>query len=272
MTGGRVVFSGLDICAIIDHAPGTVDIDTVCDPAADCNRPAVDPGSWLDKVFFHSDCDYYQLSGSLTTKTVTHAALAGKTTTSPPPVPDGGPIPSIEYYGDARTTDILLVSHALGYVPKYMVAYAGRRLPAGLLIQSVTGSGDRILQHYATSTGIYLREFAFSGPASTGDLPAITESYQVMVFVTPTADPALPLRGYDDASGVLQYGHGKVRSDARYLRQVLAGESDFDFNLGPTMGLANGGCRVVTGGVATNQNGYSGSFSGPAYVPVGGVF
>lgn len=264
MTGGRVVFSGLNICAIIDHAPGTVDIDTVCDPAADCNRPAIDPGSWLDKVFFHSDFDYYQLAGNLVTVPVTHAALAGK---------DGATsstIPQLVYYGDARTTDILLLAHGLGYVPKYMIAYGGRRLPAGFKIQELTGC-NRIVQHFATTSGIYLREFAFSG-SSSQDLPAMSASYEVMAFTVPAADPALPLRGYDEASGVLQYGHGKVRSDAHYLRQVLAGESNFDFNLGATGMLGNGGCRFVSGGVATDDNGYSGSFAGPSYVPVGGVY
>lgn len=220
------------------------------------NAPAKDPANHLSDVLFHSEFDYFALAVPRQLVSVTHAALATATTTTT------GTYPNVAFKGAYRTADILLVSHGLGVVPRYMISYLGARLPAGRRIQTAS-LGGRIVQHYATSTGIYLREFAFAG---TADLPAMAADYDVRVFDVPAADPDAPLIKFDGSA--LSLGKGKVSSAKTYLRRTLPAESGFDFNLGLTGAVRNGGARIVSGGNIIDDNGYSGAFAGPAFVAV----
>lgn len=261
-----VVFSdvGTGVVAIIDDAPGG---GAYTDSAALRNRPAVDPANWLANVKFQSDLDYYELAGSVATVPVTHALVAGKDVTY-----SGSFGYNLIYhvYGQTVVTDIPILTHSLGYVPSYMIALGGSRLPAGIPTQVGPDHGaGRLVSHWADATNIYLHEIAFSGAA---DLPAQTLTYQVMVFNQPAADSSVPPLHFDATAGVMKLGRSKVRSDRHYLRKALSGETSFDINLGTTGALGNGAVKVVTGGVVYAEPGYSGSFTGPAFVPVSGVF
>lgn len=263
-----VVFSdvGTGVVAIIDDAPGA---GAFTDSGALRNRPAVDPGNWLAKVKFQSDLDYYELQGSVQTVSVTHTLLAGNTATYSNYFGY-----NLVYYvtGQTRVLDIPIFAHGQGRIPLYKIALGGSQLPAGIPTQLGAGDGTgRLVSHWADATNIYLHEIAFSGAAGV-DLSAQTLTYQVMVFDQPTADPAVPPLHFDNVSGALKLGRGKVRSDRHYLRKALAGETSFDINLGSTGALGGGSIKVVTGGVPYAEYGYSGPFTGPPFVPVSGVY
>jgi hypothetical protein len=254
---------GTGVVAIIDDASGG---GAFTDSAALRNRPAVDPGNWLAENKFNSELDYYELVGSVYTTTVTHAALTGGLTQNIEVAYNA----YLRIYGQHRQTDIPIYTHGLGYVPSYMIALGGSRLPAGIPTQVGADWGaGRLVSHWADATNIYLHEDAFSGSTT---LAAQALTYQVMVFAQPVADPDVPPLFFDNATGVLKLGRGKVRSDRHYLRKALSGESSFDINLGVTGALSNGAIKVVSGGNVYAEPGFTASFPGPAYVPVSGVF
>lgn len=262
----RAVFlNSRGVVAVIDDAPGG---GLASDASAPRNRPAVDPGSWLANVHFQSDCDQYQQAAAVQTVSVTHTSLAGATSSTTFAV-DGS---AIVTNGQERDLDILLYAHGQGYRPPYMISYLGARLPSGTCVQTQGSGGtsrSRTVSHWADATGVYLHEHATSAAAA---LDAITLTYEIRVFAIPAADPAAKLASYLNSTGVVQLGKGKVPSNKRYLRAVLSGESSFDINLGATMDVVGGRVRAVTGGVAYDDPSYAGSFAGPAFVPVGGVF
>ncbi len=226
------------------------------------NSPIRVPGSNLSNVYFHSDFDYYELARPKATITVSHTSV---------PVyisPDIG-IPGlvIKLTGQTRLNDIPIFTHGLGYVPRYMVAFGGAVLTNGTLVQDVGTDGrTRIISAFADANKIYLRELARSTATA---LPAVSKTYEVMVFKHPTKDPSKPLFSFDGS--VVQIGRGAVSSDKNYLRRVLPAESSFDIDRGPTMDIANGSIRVVSGGNVYSEPHYTGSFVGPAFIPVGGV-
>jgi len=262
-----VALNDIDVVAIIDSAPGGGDLT---DSAALCNRPAVDPANWLANNYFNSAFDYYELLDSVQTVPITHAALATASNTVFTSIAF-----SLTIKGQNDARDIILYAHNKGYVPAYMIAYNGARLPAGMhtIISNpgTTSQGSRCMSHCADETNIYLHETCTSGDI---DLPAITLNYEVMIFNRPERDPDLPLLSYDNSgTGVALIDHGRIRSDRHYLRKALPSESSFDINInGPTMDINDGFVRVVTGGNIFDEPGYGGSWAGPAYVPVSGVF
>jgi len=266
MNSRAVALNDLDIVAIIESAPGG---GRLTESSAPCNRPAVDPANWLANNKFNTAFDYYELLVPVQTVSITHALLA---TASNLVFSSIGL--SITIKGTQADRDIVLYAHGLGYVPTYMVAYNGARLPAGMHT-IIRGSGttsqrSRAISHWADTTNIYLREHCTSGDV---DLEADTLSYQVLIFTRPARDPLVQdLLSYNDTTGVALIDHGRVRSDRHYLRKAIAAESSFDINLGATMDLNDGFVRVVTGGVIFDEPGYGGSWAGPPFVPVSGVY
>lgn len=261
-----VALNDVDVVAIIDSAPGGGDLT---DSTALCNRPAIDPANWLANNYFNSAFDYYELLVPVQTVSITHTVLATASTLVLSIVGL-----SITIKGQQDDRDIVLYAHNLGYVPTYMIAYNGGRLSAGQHVvirgAGTTSQRSRCVSHDADATNIYLHEHCTSGDV---DLEADTLSYEVMIFNRPVRDPDLPLLSYDNSgTGVALIDHGRIRSDRHYLRKALAAETSFDINLGPTMDINDGFVRVVTGGVVFDEPGYGGSWAGPAYVPVSGIF
>jgi len=255
------------VVACFVEAPGGGNIRDFDAPR---NRPAKDPVSWSENVIWHSDFFQYELAMPLQTRTITHASLAGYSqiyrltptiaaVASPPT--DGIYFTRIT---QTRATDITLVTHNLGYVPLFFVSLGGRVITNGTVVQ-VAGNGlTRWVSPFATSSIIGLREIAAS---RTSALPAVVCTYQALIFRNSETTPGRTICGLEGDNLVL--GAGKVDTSQQYLRSALAGETDFDFDLGETIDIANGRCRHVSGGVTTTEADYSGSFTGSGFIPVG---
>lgn len=272
----RVVrcFPAQNIVACYDEAPGGGNIEDINAP---CNAPAKSPHLHLSRVYWHVDFFQYELAMPLQNKTVAHTSLAGETlyfgtavsgsglvngSTSPPSFGQ-----SIAMNGDLRVSNITLVTHNLGYIPAYFVAYAGHSMTSGTLVQTQGTDGrSRYVSAFATTSIIGLREVAIS---SASALAAANRSYQVMVFRNPTTDPARPLMGLNSDGINITIGRGKVDTSKQYLRRVLSSESNFDLDLGRTIDLRGGGIRIASGGVIVSDNSYDGNFAGSSYIPVG---
>lgn len=256
------------VAAVFDEAGGGGDIEDINAP---CNAPAKNPGANLSRVTWHIDFFQYEIAAKAT-KSINHASLAGRTeyfgVSGSGGLINGSTTPpasgiSVQVRGQVRTTTITLLTHNLGYVPLFMVAYDGHSLPNGMIVQTQSSRG-RMVSAFATSSIIGLREVAWS---SQNTLAAVTRSYEVMCFRNPQAVPGSPLMALSGTRLVI--GGGKVDTSKQYLRRTRSGESSFDFDRAPTTAFANGGVRVVTGGAVIDDELYDGSFAGPSYIPVG---
>lgn len=238
------------------------------------NAPAKNPAAHLPNVIWHSEFFQYELAMPIQSVSVSHPALAGRQKYWG----EGGyyeglgigydPNQNLKYLvnGQVSSAQHTLVNHGLGYVPLAFVAYGGRMLMPGVLVQTASEGRNRFVAQYATSSIVGLREVM---NASQNALGSVSRTYQVMVFRVPAAQSALPLFGRHGASVLL--GRGKVDTAKTYLRRPEPGQSSpFSLDRGPTADIDNGRTRIVTGGVTTTEEGYGGSFSGPAFVGVVG--
>lgn len=260
-----------NITAIFQEAPGGGNTRDINSPR---NAPAKTPKSHLSRVFWHSSFFQFELVAPVLTKVVTHTALAGKqrwsgidlnnnlinNVTTKPTVLGA----FIESRGDVRVTDIVLMTHNLGYVPLYFIAHAGRVLCNGLNIQSLASGQMRTVSAFATSSVIGIRETAISADVA---LPAISKTYEVMAFRSPAANAGKAMWSFDGDAMLL--GRGIVDSRKEYVRSVLSSESSFDIDLGRTMDIKNGRTRYSSGGIVTTEPDYNGSFAGSPYKAIG---
>lgn len=241
-------------CAIYEEAPGGGD---PLDPTSLMNRPVVSPLSWLDNVYFHSDLNYYPVAASGTT-TVSHPSVAGKTQT----VGDDAYLSQL-YYGQSQTFDHNLITHGLGYVPLFFVAYDGKMIPHGMPVQSASG-GVRLVSAYATATEIRLREFATS---SATDLPTVSRNYQVLVFRNNVPNPSLPM--FLAQPGDVVFGQGKFRGNTPHLRATGPGDSIFAQARGRTAAIRNGSFRAYPpNGSPVDLGTFTGSLPAPSFINV----
>ena len=205
------------------------------DPMAARNAPLQSPAAHLDKVYFHSDLDYMEVSHGPTVANVSHALVAAVTD------PGAAATPSrVIAYGTAVTTHTLL-THSLGYVPYFLVVLGGDIVYPGQPVQVLSDGRQRRVVAYADSTTIKLREWAVQTNAT---MAAVNLAYTVVVFRAPPAPSGTILYDWDPTTGIVQMGRGKFRSDRRYL-QVVPGGSPYGFSLGRTIDLKNGAPRYV---------------------------
>jgi len=260
-------FTADNVVACFDETPGGGDVFNIHAPR---NAPAKNPEQHLDRIVWHSNLFQYEIAAGPVDVTINHAALATKKTyygISPGSIMNLGPTPpaiSFLVYGDTRISDLLLFAHNLDYVPKFMVALDGRRVPDGFVVHADPQGGHRRITTYATASGIYLRESAISGFI---DLPAISRTYRVMVFRTRTADTATPL--FSGSGSAMQLGRGIIDTNRHYLRRTGPGDTPFALNLGQTIDINNGGARTISGGIVNDEPHYEGSMSAPPFVSVG---
>jgi hypothetical protein len=226
-------------CAIYDEAPGGGD---PLDPNALMNRPVVNPMGWLSSLYFHSNFDYYgaPFHGTVT---IGHAAVAGASS-------------QVAYFttfeGQAVRSDHLLLTHNLGYVPRFFVHYGNLMIPHGMPVQDEGEGLKRFVTGYATSTQVRLSELAWSG-AST--LSAASRTYGAVVFANSEANPFLDQLLIEP--GHVIFGRGRFNVSWPHLRVVGSGESPYAQALGRTAGVGNGSLRVITpGGGAINFGPY----------------
>lgn len=243
------LFADTTGCAIYDEAPGGGD---PLDPNSLMNRPFVSPQSWIDSIYFHSDFAYYGVVAKDMAKVISHAAVAGATTG----------LPGVLLYGQVVATSHLLLTHGLGYVPKFQVASGGVLLPEGIPIQVGAGGQARFVTPYATATEIRLYEQGYSSDTA---LVAASITYQAIAFRSSVADPAFPQLNIDPTATGVSFGKGKFRIDEEHLRIAGGSDTPFSISLGRNVDINSGGIRSVPGGVGgpvIDFGGYAGSFAG----------
>lgn len=221
------------------------------DPNSVRNAPLNSPASHLGRIRFHVDFDYYLVNSGPTTVSVTHPAVASAAVGIP------SSIAGIIRYGQVISTDILLVNHGLPYVPGYMIISGNTLIGPSTIIQ--TDAGGRLITPFATSTGIYLKD---SGASTNVSLPAISRTYQVIVFRAPVSDRSDLIDA--PVGGPVSLGRGKFKSTDRALRATsVADASPFDISLGRTVDIRGGyGRTVLADGSSFTMSGYTGSFTG----------
>lgn len=240
--------------AIYEEAPGGGD---PLDPNSLMNRPIITPLSWLDNVYFHSDLGYYGVAAQGTTS-IAHTSVAGRTIT----VGEDAYLSQL-YYGQTQVFDHLLLTHGLGYVPRFFVAYDGKMIPHGMPVQT-SGAGVRLVSAYATATQIRLREFATS---SASALPAATRSYQVLAFRTNAFNPVLDI--LDIQPGYVNFAQGKFIANNPHLRATGPGDTVFAQAQGRTAAIRNGGFRAYPpNGSPVDLGPFNGSLPAPPFINV----
>ena len=105
-----------------------------------------DPVANLDRIWLCSDFDYYQTAFDQNV-TLSHPAVSGGSTTL------GGDFTIAGHYVE---TDLAVLTHNLGYIPRFKVAIGAELIPNGWAIQTPAGgdNGARLVSFYATTTEI----------------------------------------------------------------------------------------------------------------------
>lgn len=237
-------------CAIYEEAPGGGD---PLDPASMMNRPVVSPLSWLDNIYFHSDLAYYGIAASDLSKVVSHGSVPGRSV----PV-----TPAVTVIGNVVKTSHNLITHNLGYVPKFFCIYNGRFIPQGTAVQSLPDGRRRYVCAYATATEIRLFETAYT---TQDPLPATNLTYQILVFRDAAPDPGAMM--LDIYPGEAVFGQGKFRASQPHLRADGSGDIPWPLPTSRTADVRNGGLIVwqPNGGSSTDGP-YNGSFGPPSFI------
>ena len=206
------------------------------DPNSARNAPLNNPASNLAALYYHSDYDPVEVAFGPTNTTISHATIAAGTGPGGLVTVNGG-----QAYG-GYTTNHLLLTHSLGYVPDFMVSVGSQTLHPGYPVQYEGGDGrSRCVTAYATTTEIRLHEF---GIQTSNALAAVSETYTTLVFKQPPAASGNVLMDFDPATGILKMAKNKFSSDRKY-HQIVAGGSPFGFPTGRTIDLGNGTFRSV---------------------------
>lgn len=240
--------------AIYEEAPGGGD---PLEPTSLMNRPIISPLSWLPNVYFHSDFDYYN-TVIATTVTITQSSYPVGTSG---PVSVGGVVRNSKTY----TGDYALITHNLGYIPKFYAAIGGKMIPNTYPIQIESGAAFRYVCVYATTTQI--RVFETVQTSNAISMPATNFSYQLLVFADSDIDALLPMLEIEPGSVI--FGQGKFRMDRPPMRIAASGESPFAQALGVSSAIRNGSVRsYLPNGSAVDAGPYNGSLAAPAFVNV----
>lgn len=258
-----------NVIAVFDEPNSSGDMEDFDAPR---NDPVKNPAANISRVFFHTDFFQYELAMPIQSVNVAHPVLAGRVSYWGPAnqywissTTFSSAIP-YEVPGRNATTNTLLVTHNLGYIPLAFVAWNGRMLMPGVAVQVLSEGRTRFVSSYATTTGIYIREVYNSTDAA---LAATNQSYQVLIFKVSAETAGLPLMGLDETNNEFILGRGKINTINSYLRRAGDGDTPFSIDYGPTIDINSGRSRIVTGGVTTTEAGYSGTFTGPQFTTVG---
>jgi hypothetical protein len=221
--------------------------------SGDIMAPFTDPVSNLDRVWLCSDFDYYQVAFDQSV-TLSHPSVSGANTS----------FASIfTIAGHYVETDLAVLTHNLGYIPRFKVAIGAELIPNGWAIQTPAGgdNGARLVSFYATTTEIRCRDM---GWATSSTLAAKSQTYEVVVFEIPTADNTKPVFG--GKLGILC--QGKFDANKKHLRRADTGESSpFDILTSKAGDINFGAYKMYTGdGTSKTFGSYGGSVSAPSAI------
>jgi len=221
MTGGGKV-------ALFDEAAGGGAFDDINAPR---NAPLIDPANNLDKVYFHSDLDYFEVVFEATI-TINHPLIAAGT------VP---PDYTIAFGWNSISADYLLQTHSLGYLPFALVAQGTNILWPGMPVQEDANGGGRYVSAYVTTTELRLYEW---GSIGNVDLPAVSLAYKLLIFKQPPAASGTYRVDTNAGLGTASLGFNKFNIARKYL-QVVPGGSPLGLSYGRTIDLNNGAPRAM---------------------------
>ncbi|KFL25075.1 hypothetical protein JP74_21330 [Devosia sp. 17-2-E-8] len=207
--------------------------------------PYKHPEQHLKAVYFHSKNDYYAEAASASVP-VTHAAYPASAAVSYDP--SALALTPVTIYPDTYTSSRVLMTHGLGYVPKFLIADENyNELPASAPIQYANNEngGTRFVRHYATTTQIVQVEYVVPG---IGPMASLSKTYRVVVFRKPQADPSKPVFQAKRDGNILIAGRGKVNYSEKHLRLADAGETAFHMPTEPVYDINNGQVRYVRSG------------------------
>lgn len=241
--------------AIYEEAPGGGD---PIDPASLMNRPVIAPLDWLQNIYFHSDLDYYGVAAYNLSVSLTHSAITGATVTNA-----GGISNPISYQFNSAIQDQLVLTHNLGYVPRFYAVVDGKMAPNSAPVQYSSVNKIRFASVYATTTEIRVHSFGFTDNTT---LAATTVTYGVLVFRTPAIEPSLPMLSIDVNSPGVVFGQGKFIGSQPHLRVVGPGDTDFAVATNRTMAIRNGGFRTyLPNGSFFDYGNFNGSLTAPQF-------
>jgi hypothetical protein len=236
-------------CAIFEEAPGGGDAG---DPNSLMNRPAVNPLGWLSSLYFHSDLDYFGIAARNMNAVVNHAAVPGITRSV---------VGNVSFLGQAVRAEHVILTHNLGYVPKFFLLYQGRLIPQGIPIQDEGQGKKRFVSAYATTTDIRLWEVGYSDNTT---LSAVQATYQVIALRDPAANPVD--KQLDIYPGQAIFGRGKFRAGEPHMRLDGQGDIQWPIATGRTAAIRNGGLRAYypNGGYVDFRE-YNGALTAPGF-------
>lgn len=237
---------------IYEEAPGGGD---PIDPNSLMNRPIISPMSWLPNVFFHSDFDYYN-TFIATTVSLSHPSRAAGSS---------NPTPNVARNSLLYVSDYALLTHGLGYVPKFYAAIGGKMMPNTYPIQ-IDGTGAfRYVCVYATATQIRVYETAQT--SNVQSLSAATFNYQILIFAESNVDPSMDLLEIEP--GAVNFGQGKFRDDRPPMRIAAVGETPFAQAETRTTAIRNGSTRsYLPNSGYVDAGPFNGSLPAPSFVNV----
>lgn len=255
-------FPAADICALFEEPNATGD---ALDINAARNAPAKTPGPYLDSIHLHSRFNYFvPAAGFPKTVTVNHIAYGADAGTT---------FGALTAYVSHASKDYTLVAHGQGGIPlDWLGTFNGQEYPIGCPIQVGENGGRRNVSFWCDATNIYVHEDVKPGISG---LPAISVTYEMVVFRLTNDEAGLPLAG--DFSGGVQFGRGRIKSTERTLREMQPGDAaPFSIPTGPCGDAANGHFRFVLDNMLTydvgplmGKNTYTGAFWGGAQKKLG---
>lgn len=246
-------------CAIYIEAPGGGD---PLDPESLMNRPVVNPLDWLENIRFHSDLDYYGVVTSTLSTPITHPTINGISRSA---AGGSGDVSTfVTFFGQSGSSDHLLLTHDLGYIPDFYAIQNGQLVPNGVTVQRQDNARMRWASVYATETEIRVRTFGYSSEFS---LSSVTVNYGVIVFRQHAPVPEEDMLNLEPGNVV--FGQGLFKSGEPHLRTTGGVGSVFSIAKGPTVFLRNGGFRAwLPDGSFSDWGAYNGTSSPPQFINI----
>ncbi|MBJ3783427.1 hypothetical protein [Devosia sediminis] len=220
--------------------------------------PYKNPLTYLHLIEFCSHWDYYTVRNRATVS-MTHQSVPGRTITDA----RGFGTASVIYRGQTYAQEQVLLYHGAGYPPRFVVSQGGRVLPQGMNVQNL-GDRARFVSFNATATDIICYNV---GTSSDADLPALTVSYDVLVFKDASevpVGPQLPMFWATDTRAIM--GRGRFDTNTTTMRRGTGADSPFFLALAASFDFDVGRMRVVLpNGSIITEPGYAGGFTGAPF-------